>query len=413
MSFLQVTSLPRADSTKTRALSISLSLAFFLASQPLLVCRAAQATSGGKKQSSASIKAHNQEIEKKQKQLDAKREEIHRKMTEVRRKEKLAYTRLHDINHKLHKMDRDMKSSKNRMDTTVHAIDQTRMNLAQTEAATQSQIVAASSRLREIYEGHRLSFLEMILQADSLQQLLDRMYYQERIADQDRTLLESMRARCEALAANRNRLDQEKNKLGNLISEISKKALEMARLKGTQEQTARSLAKQRAFYEQAERELSKQSKHLETQILAMESDSEKDEAGEPHKKGTGQMAMPLKAKMTSPFGWRRHPIFRTRKFHTGVDLAGPRRSPIRASDSGHVLFTGWYGGYGKVVIVSHGKNVSTLYAHLSSISVSKGDNVSKGDILGHEGATGFATGPHLHFEVRIEGKPKNPLNYVN
>jgi len=388
-------------------------MALFLASQPLLVCRAAQATSGGKKQSAASIKAHNQEIEKKQKQLDAKREEIHKKVAEVRRKEKIAYTRLHDINHKLHKMDRDMKSSKNRMNTTVHAIDQTRMNLAQSEAAAQSQILAASSRLREIYEGHRLSFLEMILQADSLQQLLDRMYYQERIADQDRTLLESMRARCEALAANRNRLDQEKNKLGSLISEMSKKALEMARLKGTQEETARSLAKQRAFYEQAERELSRQSKQLETQILAMESDSEKDDSGAPHKKGTGQMAMPLKAKLTSPFGWRRHPIFRTRKFHTGIDLAGPRRSPIRASDSGHVLFTGWYGGYGKVVIVSHGKNVSTLYAHLSSISVSKGDNVSKGDILGLEGATGFATGPHLHFEVRIEGKPKNPLNYVN
>lgn len=413
MSFLQVASLLRADSTKTRALSVSLSLALFLASQPLLVCRAAQATSGGKKQSAASIKAHNQEIEKKQKQLDAKREEIHKKVAEVRRKEKIAYTRLHDINHKLHKMDRDMKSSKNRMNTTVHAIDQTRMNLAQSEAAAQSQILAASSRLREIYEGHRLSFLEMILQADSLQQLLDRMYYQERIADQDRTLLESMRARCEALAANRNRLDQEKNKLGSLISEMSKKALEMARLKGTQEETARSLAKQRAFYEQAERELSRQSKQLETQILAMQSDSEKDDSGAPHQKGTGQMAMPLKAKLTSPFGWRRHPIFRTRKFHTGIDLAGPRRSPIRASDSGHVLFTGWYGGYGKVVIVSHGKNVSTLYAHLSSISVSKGDNVSKGDILGLEGTTGFATGPHLHFEVRIEGKPKNPLNYVN
>jgi len=413
MSFLQVASLLRADSTKTRALSVSLSMALFLASQPLLVCRAAQATSGGKKQSAASIKAHNQEIEKKQKQLDAKREEIHKKVAEVRRKEKIAYTRLHDINHKLHKMDRDMKSSKNRMNTTVHAIDQTRMNLAQSEAAAQSQILAASSRLREIYEGHRLSFLEMILQADSLQQLLDRMYYQERIADQDRTLLESMRARCEALAANRNRLDQEKNKLGSLISEMSKKALEMARLKGTQEETARSLAKQRAFYEQAERELSRQSKQLETQILAMQSDSEKDDSGAPHQKGTGQMAMPLKAKLTSPFGWRRHPIFRTRKFHTGIDLAGPRRSPIRASDSGHVLFTGWYGGYGKVVIVSHGKNVSTLYAHLSSISVSKGDNVSKGDILGLEGTTGFATGPHLHFEVRIEGKPKNPLNYVN
>ena len=122
--------------------------------------------------------------------------------------------------------------------------------------------------------------------------------------------------------------------------------------------------------------------------------------------------MPLHAPVTSPFGWRRHPIFGLRKYHTGVDLAGPNRSNIRAADSGTVLYTGWYAGYGKVVIVGHGKSMSTLYAHLSHIQVSTGDTVQKGQIVGNEGTTGFSTGPHLHFEVRVNGKPNNPLNYV-
>ena len=128
--------------------------------------------------------------------------------------------------------------------------------------------------------------------------------------------------------------------------------------------------------------------------------------------GSGSLSAPLKADITSPFGWRKHPIFGIRRFHTGIDLAGPNHSAIRAADSGNVLYTGWYGGYGKVVIVSHGKGMATLYAHLSKIATATGNNIAKGDVIGYEGTTGFSTGPHLHFEVRINGKPNNPVIYL-
>jgi murein DD-endopeptidase MepM/ murein hydrolase activator NlpD len=128
--------------------------------------------------------------------------------------------------------------------------------------------------------------------------------------------------------------------------------------------------------------------------------------------GSGNMSYPLVAQVTSPFGWRTHPIFGVRRFHTGVDLAGPNHSTIKAADSGSVLYTGWYGGYGKVVIVSHGNGMATLYAHLSKIAANVGDNVSKGDVIGYEGTTGFSTGPHLHFETRVNGVPNNPMNYL-
>ena len=125
---------------------------------------------------------------------------------------------------------------------------------------------------------------------------------------------------------------------------------------------------------------------------------------------------PISGSITSPFGYRIHPIFKSRIFHSGIDIGGPNGGAIRASNDGKVIYTGWYGGYGKVVILDHGvidgKPITTLYAHMSSISVSNGQFVKKGQTVGREGSTGYSTGPHCHFEVRVNGKPTNPLNYI-
>lgn len=367
---------------------------------------------GGKPYTETAVSSNpRREMKMRMQEIEKERLEFKKKAAAMRKKEKLAYVELNQISHQLDQTRGKLKVQTRQLQNTVSALNTTSTKISTTRNTEQSHLRAASDRIKEIYQGHRLRFIEMIFAVDSLQQLLDHAYYQERLAAQDSKLLDMIRARREALEANKSRLDREKDKLGSLVEDIKKAALEIAQKKLSQEQVAERLRTQRAFYEQAEHELSQQSRNLETQILAMESRSESSSSG-PMQKGTGSMAMPLKAKITSPFGWRRHPIFGRRKFHTGVDLAGPTRSPIRASDSGHVLYTGWYGGYGKVVIVSHGNSLSTLYAHLSSVAVNKGANVSKGDVIGYEGSTGFSTGPHLHFEVRVNGKPNNPLGYV-
>lgn len=352
------------------------------------------------------------EIKAKAKQIEEKRQELHKKLAEARRKEKIAFTKLNSIKHELKSTERNLQQKKIKVEHTVAAITQTTHHLNTATQTVSGHMEATSQRLKEIYQGNRVNFLDMIFQADSLQTLLDRLYYHERITEMDRDLMEVYRSKARVLEENKNRLGKQKNDLDNLVNQIGKKAMEIARLKDSQEEIAEKLANQRAFFEQAEADLARQSKSLEKQILAMEKASDSNSDG-PVTRGTGTLAMPLRAKITSPFGWRKHPIFRSRKFHTGVDIAGPRRSPIRSADSGHVLYTGWYGGYGKVVIVSHGNGMSTLYAHLAQIAVAKGSNVSKGDVIGYEGTTGFSTGPHLHFEVREQGIPKNPLNYVN
>jgi len=117
---------------------------------------------------------------------------------------------------------------------------------------------------------------------------------------------------------------------------------------------------------------------------------------------------PLRGIVTSRFGFRRHPIFRLRQFHQGLDIAAAQGSPVRAAFAGVVLFAGWYGGYGKLVIIDHGQGTSTLYGHLSAILASTGQQVPQGHVVGRVGSTGYSTGPHLHFEVRQNGKPVDP-----
>lgn len=129
--------------------------------------------------------------------------------------------------------------------------------------------------------------------------------------------------------------------------------------------------------------------------------------------GRGSLRSPLaNPVVTSTFGYRVHPIFGDRRLHTGLDFRASTGTPISAAAGGEVIFAGWRGGYGNCTIIDHGGGVATLYAHQSAIRVDVGDEVSGGQVIGAAGATGFATGSHLHFEVRNSGAPVDPLPYL-
>jgi murein DD-endopeptidase MepM/ murein hydrolase activator NlpD len=123
--------------------------------------------------------------------------------------------------------------------------------------------------------------------------------------------------------------------------------------------------------------------------------------------GSGQVAWPLRGRITSPYGWR------SSGFHDGLDIAGNIGDPIYAADAGVVTFAAWGGGYGYLIKLDHGDGLETRYAHMSKFKVSYAQEVKRGDLIGLVGNTGNSTGPHLHFEVRINGVTKNPINYLN
>lgn len=126
-----------------------------------------------------------------------------------------------------------------------------------------------------------------------------------------------------------------------------------------------------------------------------------------------RMLLPAAGPLTSPFGWRTHPILGTRRLHAGIDIGAPQGTPIRAAADGTVVSAGSRGGYGMTVELDHGSGLTTLYAHQSRISVVPGQRVSRGAVIGAVGSTGMSTGPHLHFEVRVNGNPRDPRAYLN
>lgn len=122
-----------------------------------------------------------------------------------------------------------------------------------------------------------------------------------------------------------------------------------------------------------------------------------------------EAALPVQGKITSGFGYRIHPITGNRSFHTGIDLAAPEGTPIAAAYGGTVAETGYSSGRGNYILLSHGDNLQTLYCHLSEIGVREGDKVDAGGTIGLVGTTGMSTGPHLHFELRVDGVRCDPL----
>ena len=124
------------------------------------------------------------------------------------------------------------------------------------------------------------------------------------------------------------------------------------------------------------------------------------------------MVWPLSGPITSEFGWRIHPIYGTQKFHSGLDIGGDYGLPIVAAASGVVSDACWISGYGNTVIIDHGGGITTLYGHNQSFAVSVGQSVSQGEVIAYCGSTGNSTGPHCHFEVRVNGSVVSPYGYL-
>jgi murein DD-endopeptidase MepM/ murein hydrolase activator NlpD len=270
-------------------------------------------------------------------------------------------------------------------------------------------------RLKEIYLTEDVRMLNVLSGSSNLSEFATQSDYLGRVVESDQKLINSVRMQQEAIRFKQRQINDKYKRMLSYRGELKNKRQSLEVIEGTREKLLRDVEKKRDSYIQEKWDLEDHTHELETQIqdtIRNYYGSSSGSSGGPRRSGSGNMSWPSSAPLTSDYGWRIHPVLGYSRFHTGIDIGAGYGSPIKATDSGTVIYSGWCGGYGNTVMIDHGRGVSTLYAHCSSIYVSNGQGVSKGHTVAAVGSTGMSTGPHLHFEVRVNGVPVSPWGYL-
>lgn len=350
--------------------------------------------------------------EQKAIQIQEKREQAKKQIKKLKLLERIETGKLYNNQRKLEKTENSLSANKIKYENAQNELERLRAELNRQISEYNEYQRAVSKRVVQIYKSKRSGYVEFLMSSGDLNDFLDRIYYENIIMRIDDKKMADARERALNIKKLKQQMEKQKEYLASTIKTMDKEQKIIQNAIERNERMIDRLKTDRAAWEKSERELAKQSEQLGKFITK----TVKDEPKTTTVKTSGGFLRPVSGPITSPFGSRIHPIFKRTIFHTGVDLGMPMGAKVKASNSGKVIYVGWYGGYGKVVIIDHGKvngvPVTSLYAHLSSYSVSNGSSVYKGQIIGNVGATGYATGPHLHFEMRENGKPVNPSKYA-
>ncbi|TMI99325.1 MAG: peptidase M23, partial [Bacillati bacterium ANGP1] len=264
------------------------------------------------------------------------------------------------------------------------------------------------SRLRDIYKYGRTGYAEVLLGSDDFAAFVTRWQLISTIVHADTEALDAHAADMARYQRLQATLVQDQAYLRTLTAHTQARQREIVATELAKREMLERLQVERAAYERVVRELEKNSKDLEAMIRKAQVPPRRPTMAEAHTRFA--FLWPTRGLFTSGFGMRRHPLFGIWHLHTGVDIATAWGAPVLAAAEGRVIYAGWFGGYGKIVVIDHGEGMSTLYGHLSSLLVVAGDEVRRGQPVGRVGSTGFSTGPHLHFEVRVNGRPINPTS---
>ncbi len=345
----------------------------------------------------------------KVKNVEMQRKEIRQKINALSKLEINKTNELSRNQQKLEKNQKALQESKQEFNKKQSNIISLQRELDSYLAEYNQRNKQTAERIRCIYKNQHSIILDLFLSTSGITDFLDRVYYQNLIIQSDKKKMSNLRDEARRIALMKHRLENEKRQLSGIIKVIDKENSTIQTTIKQNKNMIEKIQKDKKAYERSEREL----KRLSDRLTAIINNST---ARSNVVAGSGFLRPVQGARVTSPYGWRVHPIFKTRIFHTGLDLAAPLGTPIKASNSGKVIYSGWYGGYGKVVILDHGsctgKPTTTLYAHMSRQNVSVGQYVQRGQVIGFVGSTGYSTGPHCHFEVRINGHHQNPNKYL-
>lgn len=294
-------------------------------------------------------------------------------------------------------------------------IEKTKKELEEAIAIEEKQYEEMKIRIKFMYEKGNQFYLDMMLGAESFGDMLNKAQYVESISAYDRAKLEEFQLNRELIEVCKEELEEEEALLQEAKAAVEKEQENLEILIDSKEKEIAvfegDIAKKEASikeYEAYIREQDETIAALEKALREMEGTS-----GLKYDGGMFKWPAPSYTRITSPFGWRTHPVYGDKRFHNGVDMAAPGGSPILAAYDGTVAAAGYSSTMGNYIYINHGSGLVTIYMHASALYVSAGQNVSKGDKIAAVGTTGTSTGNHLHFGVRLNGSYVDPMGYFN
>jgi murein DD-endopeptidase MepM/ murein hydrolase activator NlpD len=376
------------------------------------------------------IQQSQQKIEHTKAQLQRARGKLH----QARFKVQNISTQLNETNGAITRVSGEISDLSGAIAVTERRLAVRQRQLADIEASLKRHTDALDRRLVDIYEQGSASYLNVLLNSTSFEDFVERLDFLRFIVRSDTELIARVNAeqhRYQKIVAD---LEQTQADLYTQRGDRERKRGQLSELANRRQELLYAATLQQNVIQRNVQQLEDLTAAEEAQLQALIVERQREEAAAarqaqlaacaarraaaaaagqappPEACASGHFIWPAQGPVVSPFGMRWHPILGGYRMHTGIDIGAPYGAPIIASDDGVVLYTGWYGGYGNTVIVDHGSGLSTLYAHCSSILVTQGQQVARGQAIARVGATGYATGPHLHFEIRVNGVPVNPLS---
>ena len=326
---------------------------------------------------------------------------------------------LEQYNTKIVSLNTEITNAQSEIDKKQAEINELNGKIDEMQAKIDDRKSGMSKRLRTMYKNGSVGFIDIILDSRNFSELLSNLSMLQKIYKSDRSTLNSLEKISKELNKTQKELSAAQQAMASSQSELKNKKGELDKVSAQLEAKAAKIEENLAIFNQ-------QAESLSSQILAEQqaaAQSNQNTSGDSGYSGGGggsvtngpvNLRWPVAKVITSPFG-RRIGLEQYGIFHTGTDLGVPSGTPVRAAAAGRVMnLSGWYQqGYGWGVFIDHGNGVVTVYGHNSALTVSPGQYVQQGDVIALSGQTGWATGPHVHYEVRINGQYVDPEAYTN
>jgi murein DD-endopeptidase MepM/ murein hydrolase activator NlpD len=349
------------------------------------------------------------------KELNRSLSQVRKKQAEVRKEIRQTRAEAQEVRQDIRSVDDRLRELEDKLEVTTMQLNQGRKEqraLAEQLASAEKRLVLVKQqvqdRLKAIYmRGQGTAFTALATSRD-MGEIASRKYLMETIARADRRLFEEFIALREEVARKKAQQDRVVARVRRLVNQQTAQANQLTDARQEKTRYLEQLKGKEAELAEILRQFERDEAAIEAQIRAYLASLRRPGAVNlpPFR---GGFVRPVDGPITSSFGMRFHPILRVTKLHTGIDFRAATGTPIRAAASGVVIGATYLQGYGNTVILDHGSGMSTVYAHCSRIYVLPGARIARGQTIAAVGSTGYSTGPHLHFEIRVNGRPVNPM----